>query len=74
MVSVLTRAKKCAKISFVFEKDAGVAQLVEQLIRNQQVRCSSHPTSSKSVENFGFRCFFVAKTLKMVWVKMRVNC
>ena len=47
MVSVLTRAKKCAKISFVFEKDAGVAQSVEQLIRNQQVRCSSHPTSSK---------------------------
>ena len=46
MVSVLTRAKKCAKISFVFEKDAGVAQSVEQLIRNQQVRCSSHPTSS----------------------------
>ena len=40
MVSVLTRAKKCAKISFVFEKDAGVAQSVEQLIRNQQVRCS----------------------------------
>ena len=25
---------------------AGVAQSVEQLIRNQQVRCSSHPTSS----------------------------
>ena len=47
MVSVLTRAKKCAKISFVFEKDAGVAQSVEQLIRNQQVRCSSHPTSSR---------------------------
>ncbi len=37
MVSVLTRAKKCAKISFVFEKVAGVAQSVEQLIRNQQV-------------------------------------
>ena len=37
MVSVLTRTKKCAKISFVFEKDAGVAQSVEQLIRNQQV-------------------------------------
>ena len=30
-----------------------------------------HPT--KSIENFGFRCFFVAKTLKMVWVKMWVN-
>lgn len=29
---------------------AGVAQSVEQLIRNQQVRCSSHPTSSKSAE------------------------
>ena len=28
----------------------------------------------KSIENFGFRCFFVAKTLKMVWVKMWVNC
>ena len=36
MVSVLTRAKKCAKISFVFEKDAGVAQSVEQLIRKNQ--------------------------------------
>ena len=47
MVSVLTRTKKCAKISFVFEKDAGVAQSVEQLIRNQQVMCSSHTTSSK---------------------------
>ena len=46
MVSVLTRAKKCAKISFVFEKVAGVAQSVEQLIRNQQVVCSSHITSS----------------------------
>ena len=28
--------------------DAGIAQLVEQLIRNQQVVCSSHITSSKS--------------------------
>ena len=46
MVSVLTRAKKCAKISFVFEKDAGVAQSVEQLIRNQQVAGSSPASSS----------------------------
>ena len=30
--------------------------------------------ATKSIENFGFRCFFVAKTLKMVWVKMWVNC
>ena len=29
---------------------------------------------TKCIENFGFRCFFVAKTLKMVWVKMWVNC
>ena len=36
--------------------------------------CSSHTTSSKSIENFGFRCFFAAKTLKKVWVKMWVNC
>ena len=43
-------------------------------LRNQQVMCSSHTTSSKSIENFGFRCFFAAKTLKKVWVKMWVNC
>ena len=30
---------------------------------------------TKSIENFGFRCFFfVAKTLKKVRVKMWVNC
>ena len=35
---------------------ASVAQSVEQLIRNQQVRCSSHPTSStKRPENSCFR-------------------
>ena len=28
----------------------------------------------KSIENFGFRCFFVAKTQKMVRAKMWVNC
>ena len=61
MVSVLTRAKKCAKISFVFEKDAGVAQLVEQLIRNQQVRCSSHPTSSKKHRKLRFSVLFRCK-------------
>ena len=32
------------------------------------------PAAPKSIENFGFRCFFVVKTLKDVWVKMRVNC
>ena len=32
------------------------------------------PPAPKSIENLGFRCFFVAKTLKMVWVKIRVNC
>ena len=61
MVSVLTRAKKCAKISFVFEKDAGVAQSVEQLIRNQQVRCSSHPTSSKKHRKLRFSVLFCCK-------------
>ena len=31
--------------------------------------------TTKSIENFGFRCFFfVAKTLKKVRVKMWVNC
>ena len=32
------------------------------------------PPAPKSIENFGFRCFFVAKTLKKVLVKMWVNC
>ena len=61
MVSVLTRAKKCAKISFVFEKVAGVAQSVEQLIRNLQVRCSSHPTSSKKHRKLRFSVLFRCK-------------
>ena len=30
--------------------------------------------TTKSIENFGFRCFFAAKKLKKVWVKMWVNC
>ena len=29
---------------------------------------------TNSIENFGFRCFFVAKILKTVRLKMRVNC
>ena len=28
---------------------------------------------TKSIENFGFRCFFVVKTHFQVWGKMRVN-
>ena len=32
------------------------------------------PAAPKSTENFGFRCFFVAKMLKTVRVKMWVNC
>ena len=31
------------------------------------------PADPKSTENFGFRCFFVAKMLKTVRVKMWVN-
>jgi hypothetical protein len=31
------------------------------------------PAAPKSIESFGFRCFFVVKTLKEVWVKMWVN-
>ena len=36
-------------VSFILlqKKYAGIAQSVEQLIRNQQVVCSSHITSSK---------------------------
>ena len=32
------------------------------------------PAAPKRTENFSFRCVFVAKTPKMVWVKMWVNC
>ena len=31
------------------------------------------PAAPKSIENFGFRCFFVVKTHFQVWGKMRVN-
>ena len=31
------------------------------------------PVFTKSIENFGFRCFFVGKTHFYVWVKMWVN-
>ena len=31
------------------------------------------PAAPKSIENFAFRCFFVAKTPEMVWGKMWVN-
>ena len=34
---------------------AGIAQLVEQLIRNEQVACSSHVSSSTKKESFVFR-------------------
>ena len=36
---------------------AGVAQSVVQLIRNQQVVCSSHITSSKALQSCG--AFFI---------------
>ena len=32
------------------------------------------PPAPKSIENFGFRCFFAVKMLKEVWVKMWGNC
>lgn len=63
MVSVLTRAKKCAKISFVFEKVAGVAQSVEQLIRNQQVAGSSPASSSKGRDNLCLLFFIFLKRI-----------
>ena len=44
-IFLLTRWEECVIISPLCNY-AGVAQPVEQLIRNQQVRCSSHPTSS----------------------------
>ena len=42
-------------------KCAGVAQSVEQLIRNQQVMCSSHTTSSKKHRKLRFSMLFCCK-------------
>ena len=48
----LTRRRKCDNIyPAVKEQFAGIAQSVEQLIRNQQVVCSSHITSSTSEQS-----------------------
>ena len=44
---------------------AGVAQSVVQLIRNQQVVCSSHITSSKKALVFYRSFFLVKKTLDL---------
>ena len=49
------------------EENAGIAQSVEQLIRNQQVVCSSHITSSKkknTLRVFFFFCFFSERHYK----------
>ena len=47
---------------------------------SKPLRCKASKTKiselkppDKNAENFGFRRFFVAKTLKMVWVKMWAN-
>ena len=52
--------------------DASVAQSVEQLIRNQQVRCSSHPTSSMLKATFWFfepECsFFIFPPSMINWL------
>ncbi len=43
---------------------AGIAQSVEQLIRNQQVVCSSHITSSRNDRGKNLRSFLLFKTVK----------
>ena len=48
--------------------NAGVAQSVEQLIRNQQVAGSSPATSSKAPKPYGFGAFRLSK--KSVTVKI----
>ena len=66
---LLTLRKNCGIIPVVqvYRRNsstqyASVAQSVEQLIRNQQVRCSSHPTSStKRPENDCFRGVLLCK-------------
>ncbi len=45
---------------------AGIAQSVEQLIRNQQVVSSSLISSSKTPQNCGFRGVFSCKLFRML--------
>ena len=50
--------------------DAGIAQSVEQLIRNQQVVCSSHITSSKTApKSFDFGAVFLFENLPYLRVR-----
>ena len=42
-------------------------------LRNQQVMCSSHTTSSKKHRKLRFSVLFCCKNAEMVWVKMWVN-
>ena len=55
----------CVRYNDTCFENAGIAQSVEQLIRNQQVVCSSHITSSmqKSPETQMFQGFFVLVAL-----------
>ena len=56
--------KGCVIIACVEQKrSAGVAQLVEQLIRNQQVAGSSPAISSKTKGHFPGKCPFVLETM-----------
>ena len=82
------RSKNRASKKFVFDTRATAKERITRISSNNynfliflsfafgkdEVGGSNPPSSSKSIENFGFRCFFVVKTLKDVWVKMRVNC
>ena len=46
---LLTKHNKGCIIEFVARINAGIAQLVEQRIRNAQVACSSHVSGSKRI-------------------------
>ena len=51
---------------------AGVAQSVEQLIRNQQVECSNHFSSTKQIRTNAFG-FFVALTQTIAFVEVSIT-
>ena len=63
----LTDGKNCDIIHLLPKRTvAGIAQSVEQLIRNQQVACSSHVSSSRKLCQFagGAFCFLNSGTKK----------
>ena len=70
------RSKNRASKNFVFDTRATAKERTPRISSNNYnfLIFLSFAFAAGSIEIFGFRCFFVVKTLKDVLVKMWVNC